>query len=73
LLKMIAGEEESDEGMFKVGETVKLMYVNQKRDTVDREKTVFEAISSGNDDMMLGSRSVKSRAYLSWFRPTEAC
>jgi energy-dependent translational throttle protein EttA len=64
---MIAGEEKPDGGSFKVGETVQLMYVNQTRDSVDREKTVFESISNNSDEMMLGTRSVKSRAYLSWF------
>lgn len=67
LLKMIAGEEAPDAGELKVGETVKLMYASQNRDAVDRDKTVFEAISDNNDEMVLGSRTVKSRAYLSWF------
>lgn len=64
---MIAGEETPDEGTFRVGETVSLMYVSQTRDSIDRDKTVFEAIADNNDDMELGSRTVKSRAYLSWF------
>lgn len=67
LLKMIAGEEAHDSGSFKVGETVKIMYASQTRDAVDRDKTVFEAISDNNDEMQLGLRTVKSRAYLSWF------
>jgi energy-dependent translational throttle protein EttA len=43
------------------------MYASQDRDALDREKTVFDAISGGNDEMQLGGRTVKSRAYLSWF------
>lgn len=66
-LRFITGEDKPDSGDFKVGETVKLMYASQDRSTVDRDKTVFEAIADGNDEMVLGGRSVKSRAYLSWF------
>lgn len=45
----------------------KWMYADQSRASVDREKTVFETVADSNDDIMLGTRSVKSRAYLSWF------
>jgi energy-dependent translational throttle protein EttA len=67
LLRMITGEETPDSGVFKVGETVKIMYANQERDFVDKNQTVFQSISDGNDDMILGDRSMNSRAYLSWF------
>jgi energy-dependent translational throttle protein EttA len=67
LLKMITGEEKPDSGTLKVGETVKLMYVNQERDFVDRNQTVFQAVANGNDELILGERSISSRAYLSWF------
>lgn len=67
LLKMITGEEKPDSGTFRVGDTVQWMYADQDRASVDRDKSVFEAVSDGNDELQLGSRSVKSRAYLSWF------
>jgi energy-dependent translational throttle protein EttA len=67
LLRMIVGEEKPDGGEFKVGETVKIMYASQDRDALDMDKTVFEAISGGSDEMILGGRTVKSRAYLGWF------
>lgn len=67
LLKMITGEEKPDAGEFRVGDTVKWMYADQKRASVDKERTVFETIADSEDEIMLGARSVKSRAYLSWF------
>ncbi len=67
MLRFITGEEKIDSGEFRVGETVKLMYASQSRESLDREKTVFEAVSGGNDNMELGGRTVMSRAYLSWF------
>ncbi len=66
LFRMITGEETPDAGVLKVGETVKLGYVDQRRD-LDPEKTVWEEISGGEDDIVLGSRTVASRAYCSWF------
>jgi energy-dependent translational throttle protein EttA len=67
LFKLIAGEEQPDAGTLRVGETVKLGYVDQNRDALDAEKTVFEEISGGQDEILVGKRSVPSRAYASWF------
>ncbi len=67
LFRMMTGEEKPDSGTFKVGETVKLAYVDQRRDSLDPNKTVWEALSDGNDVMKLGSREINSRAYCSWF------
>ncbi len=67
LLKLITGEEEPDAGTLRLGDTVKLGYVNQSRDALDPEKTVWEVISGGQDEIMLSKRSVASRAYVSWF------
>jgi ATP-binding cassette ChvD family protein len=67
LMRMIIGDEKPDEGTFRVGETVKLAYVDQSRDALDGEKNVWEEISGGLDQMMLGERSIASRAYVSGF------
>lgn len=67
LLRMIVGEEKPDSGTLTVGETVDIMYASQSRDSLDRERSVFDTVSDGNEEMDLGGRSVKSRAYLSWF------
>jgi ATP-binding cassette ChvD family protein len=67
LFKMITGEEQPDEGSVTLGETVKLGYVNQSRDALDANKTVWEEISDGNDMIMLGDREVPSRAYVGAF------
>jgi energy-dependent translational throttle protein EttA len=67
LFKMIAGQEKPDEGDFKVGESVKLGYVDQNRSLLDPEKTVWEQISEGYDIIKLGGREVNSRAYVSQF------
>jgi ATP-binding cassette ChvD family protein len=67
LFKMIIGEEKADSGSFKIGETVKLAYVEQTRSNLDPEKTVWEQISGGSDVIHLGSRDVNSRAYVSGF------
>ena len=64
---MIAGEEKPDAGTLRVGDTVKLAYVDQSRDDLDPEKTVWEEISDGLDIVELGKREVNSRAYVSWF------
>ncbi len=66
LFRMITGDETPDAGTLTVGETVKLGYVDQNQD-LDPEKTVWEQISGGEDDIVLGSRTVASRAYCSWF------
>ena len=67
LFRMIMGLEKPDSGSFKVGETVKLGYVDQNRFKPDDPRTVWEAISGGNDMMMLGTREVNSRAYVARF------
>ena len=67
LLRLITGEEEPDAGALTLGETVKLGYVDQSRDALDPERTVWEEISEGQDDIVLGTRTVASRAYVSWF------
>ncbi|MEN2978925.1 energy-dependent translational throttle protein EttA [Tistrella bauzanensis] len=67
LFKMITGAEAPDTGSFRVGETVKLAYVDQSRDALDPNKTVWEEISGGHEDIVLGKRTVKSRAYCGAF------
>jgi len=67
LLKMIIGVERPDAGTFKIGETVKLGYVDQSRDTLNNDNTVWEEISGGEDTLMLGARRVNSRAYVASF------
>jgi len=67
LFKMVTGKEKPDKGSIKVGDTVKLAYVDQERDTLDPSKTVWEIISEGNDIMKLGNIEVNSRAYVAKF------
>ncbi|MDH3628132.1 MAG: energy-dependent translational throttle protein EttA [Acidobacteriota bacterium] len=67
LFRMITGEEKPDSGTLRIGETVELAYVDQSRDALEPEKTVWEAISEGNEQIMLGKREVSSRAYASSF------
>jgi sulfate-transporting ATPase len=67
LFRMITGQDKPDRGSFRVGETVKLGYVDQSRDTLAPEKTVWQEISSGNDEIDLGRRKMPSRAYCSLF------
>jgi len=67
LFRMIVGDDKPDDGAIRVGETVKLGYVDQSRDALDGQKTVFEEISGGNDVIKLGNREVQSRAYVGWF------
>jgi ATP-binding cassette ChvD family protein len=67
LFRLITGQESPDSGSFKVGETVKLGYVDQMHHDLDPEKSVWENITGGSDNMMLGNRSVNSRAYVSKF------
>jgi ATP-binding cassette ChvD family protein len=67
LFRMIVGEEKPDAGTIRIGETVKLGYVNQSRDALDDHKTVWEEISGGLDVIDLGGREVNSRAYVSTF------
>jgi ATP-binding cassette ChvD family protein len=67
LFRMIVGQDKPDDGSIRVGDTVKLGYVDQSRDALDGKKTVFEEISGGNDVIKLGNREVPSRAYVGWF------
>ncbi len=67
LFKMITGQETPDKGTLKVGETVKLAYVDQTREKLDPEKSVWEQISDGLDIIKLGSREMNSRAFVSQF------
>ncbi len=67
LFRLITGKEKPDSGSFKVGETVKLAYVDQERDSLDAEANVWEAISGGLDVVTLGKRDVNSRQYVARF------
>ena len=67
LFKMITAKEQPDSGSLKIGSTVKLGYVDQSRDHLDANKTVWEEISDGLDEMHLGDRIIKSRAYCGAF------
>ena len=67
LFRLITGQETADSGDFKVGETVKLGYVDQSRDSLNAEKTVFDEIADGLDLVLLGKREMNSRAYVSRF------
>ena len=67
LFKMITGVDKPDAGEVVVGETVKLMYVDQDRGSLDDNKTVFEELSGGAEEISLGTRTVNSRAYCSWY------
>jgi energy-dependent translational throttle protein EttA len=67
LFRMIIGQEEPDAGSLRVGETVKLGYVDQSRDSLNADKTVWEEISGGEDMIYLGKRGVPSRAYVGAF------
>jgi sulfate-transporting ATPase len=67
LAKMITGQEKPDSGTFTLGETVKVGFVDQSRDALDSAKTVWEEISDGLDEIILGNRSVPSRAYVGAF------
>ena len=67
LFRMITEQETPDGGSIRLGETVKLGYVDQSRDDMDAKKTVWEEISEGNDIITLGKREVNSRAYCSSF------
>ena len=67
LFRMITGQEKPDSGTIRVGETVKLAYVDQSRDILDPNKTIWETISEGSDIVLLGDREVNSRAYVSRF------
>ncbi|MGH2859299.1 MAG: energy-dependent translational throttle protein EttA, partial [Solirubrobacteraceae bacterium] len=67
LLRMITGAEQPDEGTLRVGDTVQLAYVDQSRDALDPEKTVWQEVSGGLDQIPLGDQTVNSRAYVAGF------
>ncbi|HEY5610701.1 MAG TPA: energy-dependent translational throttle protein EttA, partial [Thermoanaerobaculia bacterium] len=67
LFRMVVGQETPDAGTLRIGETVKLAYVDQSRDILSADKTIWEEISDGSDIVQLGSRQVNSRAYVARF------
>jgi ATP-binding cassette ChvD family protein len=67
LFRMITGQEQPDGGSLRLGETVQLGYVDQSRDALDPNKTVWEEVSGGHDELEVGKKTVASRAYVSWF------
>jgi energy-dependent translational throttle protein EttA len=67
LFRMIVGQDQPDNGAIRVGDTVKLGYVDQSREALDSKKNVFEEISGGNEVIKLGAREMPSRAYVGWF------
>jgi ATP-binding cassette ChvD family protein len=67
LFRLITGQEQPDGGTLRLGETVQLGYVDQSRDALAPQKSVWEEISGGEDEILVGKRPVASRAYVSWF------
>src|SRR6188472_821367 len=67
LFRMITGQEKPDAGTLKIGDTVQIGHVDQSREALDANKTVFEEITGGVDEIELGKRKIASRAYVSWF------
>ena len=67
LFRMIVGKEQPDSGTLELGQTVELAYVDQSREELDPEKSVFDEISGGHDVLYFGRAEVNARAYLSWF------
>jgi sulfate-transporting ATPase len=67
LFRMITGQEKPDAGTMRLGETVQIGYVDQSRDALAPNKSVWEEISGGLDELQVGKRPVPSRAYVSWF------
>ncbi len=67
LFRMITGQQQPDAGSIRIGETVKLTYVDQSRDVLDPDKTIFEMISDGRENITLGTREMNARAYVSRF------
>jgi sulfate-transporting ATPase len=65
--RLITGQEQPDGGTLRVGDTVQIGYVDQNRDALSPNKTVWEEISGGEDEIVMGKRVVPSRAYVSWF------
>ena len=67
LFRMITGQEEPDSGSLKVGSTVEIAYVDQSRDELDPDKTVYQEITGGQDQLQFGKRTVNARAYCAGF------
>jgi energy-dependent translational throttle protein EttA len=67
LFRLITGQEQVDGGTLRVGETVRIGYVDQDRDALGADRTVWEEISGGEEELAVGKRLVSSRAYVSWF------
>jgi ATP-binding cassette ChvD family protein len=67
LFRLIAGQEQPDEGTLTIGQTVRIGYVDQSRDALDGGKTVYEEISGGQDELLFGTRKVNARAYAAGF------
>lgn len=67
LFRLMMGLEQADKGSFEIGDTVKIGYVDQAHAEIDPEKTVYEIISGGHDDIKLGNRTMNARAYVSRF------
>ncbi len=67
LFRMITGQEKPDAGMLRLGDTVQVGYVDQSRDALNPDHSVWEEITGGKDEVEMGKRSVPSRAYCSWF------
>jgi len=67
LFRMLVGQEQPDAGTMRLGETVQIGYVDQSREALNPDKTVWEEISGGEDEIILGKRKINSRAYASWF------
>jgi ATP-binding cassette ChvD family protein len=67
LIRMITGDEQPDSGSLRLGDTVKLAYVDQSRDALDPDKTVWEEVSGGAEQIALGERQINSRAYVAGF------
>ena len=67
LFRMITGQERPDSGTFRIGDTVKLAYVDQSRDDLDKSKSIWEVLSGGEDAIQLGKRQINSRAYVARF------
>jgi sulfate-transporting ATPase len=67
IFRMIMGQEKADTGEFKVGETVKISYVDQSHSDLIPEKSIYEVISQGDEEILVGDRKINARAYLSRF------
>jgi ATPase subunit of ABC transporter with duplicated ATPase domains len=67
LFRMLVGQEKPDAGTIRLGETVQIGYVDQSREALTGDKTVFEEIANGEDEIQLGKKTINARAYVSWF------